>query len=228
MLTALLFDLDGTLTNTDPIHFQAWTEILRGYQLDIDRPFYEKNFSGRTNAAILKDLLPYLTESESHQLGNQKEVEFRQRAAGALQPLAGLSDILAWANERQLKQAVVTNAPPENAEFMLQVLGLIQQFETVVLAETLERAKPDPLAYQVGLERLGATANCAIAFEDSPSGVRSAVGAGILTIGIASTHLPANLYAVGATLVVSDFSDRTLNELLNDRFQQPQGLGAKG
>jgi HAD superfamily hydrolase (TIGR01509 family) len=214
MLTALLFDLDGTLTNTDPIHFQTWTEILQDYGLEIDRPFYEKNFSGRTNAAILKELLPHLTELEGQQLGDRKEAAFRQRATAELQPIAGLAEILAWANEQRLKQAVVTNAPPENAEFMLQVLGLREQFETVVLAETLERAKPDPLAYQVGVERLDVTASCAIAFEDSPSGIRSAVGAGILTIGIASTHLPEELYAVGATLVVADFSDRTLYDFL--------------
>ncbi|MBM0740080.1 HAD family phosphatase [Phormidium sp. CLA17] len=223
MLTALLFDLDGTLVNTDPIHFQTWKDILKDYGLTIDRPFYEANFSGRTNAAIVQDLLPHLTELEGRQLSNQKEAEFRSRTAGELQPLAGLSEILVWANDRQLNQAVVTNAPQENAEFMLQVLGLTQQFETVVLAETLERAKPDPLAYQVGLERLGATANCAIAFEDSPSGIRSAVGAGILTVGIASTHLREDLYAVGATLVVPDFGDRALNEFLNDTFSR---LGA--
>lgn len=226
MLTALLFDLDGTLANTDPIHFQTWKEIFRESDLEIDRPFYEKNFSGRTNAAILKDLLPHLSIKESRQLGNQKEAAFRRRATGELQPLAGLTEILAWTNERQLKQALVTNAPPENAEFMLQVLGLTHQFETVVLAETLERAKPDPLAYQVGLDRLGVTANCAIAFEDSPSGIRSAVGAGILTVGIASTHLPEELYAVGATLVVPDFSDRALYEFLNHTFQQPLGVGS--
>ncbi|MEX0268544.1 HAD family hydrolase [Leptolyngbyaceae cyanobacterium UHCC 1019] len=225
MLTALLFDLDGTLTHTDPIHFQTWKEILRDYELEIDRPFYENNFSGRTNAAILNQLLPHLSVEKSRQLGNQKEAAFRRQATGELQPIAGLTEVLAWANERQLKQAVVTNAPPENAEFMLQVLELTQQFATVVLAETLERAKPDPLAYQVGLDRLGAAANCAIAFEDSPSGIRSAVGAGILTVGIASTHLPEELYAVGATLVVTDFSDRTLYNFLNCTFEQPLGIG---
>ncbi|PZV06461.1 MAG: hypothetical protein DCF22_23805 [Leptolyngbya sp.] len=92
-----------------------------------------------------------------------------------------------------------------------------------LLAETLERAKPDPLAYQVGLERLGSVANCAIAFEDSPSGIQSAVGAGILTIGIASTQLPEELYAVGATLVVADFRDRELYGFLNCALHQPSG-----
>jgi HAD superfamily hydrolase (TIGR01509 family) len=213
MLQALLFDLDGTMANTDPIHFGTWRDRLQAYGFDIDRVFYEQRFSGRTNAAIVQDLLPHLTEEEGRQLSWEKEAEFRRRAIGELQPMPGLLDLLAWSQAQGLRQAVVTNAPAENATFMLDVLRLTDHFATVVLAEQLERSKPDPLAYQVGLERLGVDAKAAIAFEDSPSGIRSAVGAGILTVGIASTHPPAELYAVGATLVVQDFSDRALADL---------------
>lgn len=214
MLKALLFDLDGTLANTDPIHFATWKDVMKNYGLELDREFYDKHFSGRLNTAIVANLLPQLSVEEGEQLSWQKEAEFRRRARGELQPLPGLMDLLEWVNSQQLQQAVVTNAPVENAEFMLQVLQLDQQFETVVIAEQLERGKPDPLPYQVALERLGVSAEAAVAFEDSPSGIRSAVGAGVLTVGIASTHAPEELYAVGAKLVVKDFADPQLDDLL--------------
>jgi beta-phosphoglucomutase len=214
MLQALLFDLDGTLADTDPVHFQTWQEVLRGYGWEIDHPFYKANFSGRLNAAIVRDLLPQLTAEEGEHLSAHKEAEFRRRAGGELQPMAGLMHLLAWADGQHLKQAVVTNAPVENARFMLEVLGLGDRFPTVVLAEELERGKPDPLPYQVALQRLGVSAQSAVAFEDSPSGVCSAVGAGILTVGIASTQTPEVLYAAGATLVVPDFADLRLYDLL--------------
>lgn len=214
MLTALLFDLDGTLADTDPLHFQTWKAVLQDYGLDIDRPFYQANFSGRLNAAIIQDLLPQLSPAAGAALGLYKEAEFRRRATQGLQRLAGLTELITWANDRALKQAVVTNAPIANAEFMLQVLDLIEQFPTVILGEELERGKPDPLPYQVALEQLGVTAANALAFEDSPSGIRSAVGAGIPTVGIATTHSPEELYAVGATLVTSDFADPKLQEVL--------------
>lgn len=220
MLQALLFDLDGTLANTDPVHFQTWKDTLIPFGLDIDREFYDRHFSGRLNAAIVAHLLPQLSPEAGTALSAQKEAEFRRRAAGELQPLAGLMPVLQWANSRQLKQAVVTNAPVANAEFMLQVLGLDRHFQTVVIAEHLERGKPDPLPYQVALERLGIAAQSAVAFEDSPSGVRSAVGAGVLTVGIASTHAPEELSAVGAKLVVPDFAAPELDELLQFSFQQ--------
>jgi HAD superfamily hydrolase (TIGR01509 family) len=219
MLAALLFDLDGTLANTDPIHFQTWRDLLQEYGLTIDPPFYEQHFSGRLNAAIVQDLLPHLSQEEGQRLSWEKEAEFRRRAGRELKPLSGLNDLLNWAGVRHLKQAVVTNAPAENATFMLQVLDLVNQFDPVVLAETLERGKPDPLPYQVALERLGVSAQSAVVFEDSPSGIRSAVGAGILTVGIASTHAPADLYAVGATLVIPDFADPKLDEWLKFSFR---------
>ncbi|MDX2228292.1 MAG: HAD-IA family hydrolase [Leptolyngbyaceae cyanobacterium bins.349] len=218
MLQALLFDLDGTLANTDPIHFATWQDVLQPYGLDIDREFYDQNFSGRLNAAIVAHLLPQLSAQEGEQLSWQKEAEFRRRAMGELQPLAGLMDLLQWANTQQLKQAVVTNAPVENAEFMLQVLGLATHFQTVVIAEQLERGKPDPLPYQVALEQLSVSSQAAIAFEDSPSGIQAAVGAGVLTVGIASTHPPEDLYTVGATLVINDFADPRLNDLVQFSF----------
>ncbi len=214
MLKALLFDLDGTLANTDPIHYATWKDVLREYGLTIDRKFYDENFSGRLNVAIVANLLPQLSAEAGAQLSWNKEAEFRKRASGELRPLAGLMDILQWANTQHLQQAVVTNAPVENAEFMLRVLKLDTYFHTVVIAENLERGKPDPLPYQVALDRLGVSAEAAVAFEDSPSGIRSAVGAGVLTVGIASTHAAAELYAVGAKLVVENFADPKLDELL--------------
>lgn len=220
MLTALLFDLDGTLANTDPIHFATWKDVLKPHGLEIDREFYDQNFSGRLNAAIVANLLPQLSPEEGAQLSWNKEADFRRRATGEMRPLNGLPELLQWANTQQLKQAVVTNAPVENADFMLEVLNLRNHFDTVVIAEELERGKPDPLPYQVALDRLGVSAKSAVAFEDSPSGIRSAVAAGILTVGIATTHTAKQLYAVGAKLVVDDFADPRLDELLKFSFKQ--------
>jgi beta-phosphoglucomutase len=97
---------------------------------------------------------------------------------------------------------------------MLQVLELTEMFESVILAENLPDGKPDPLPYRMALEKLGISASEAVAFEDSPSGIRSAVGAGIYTIGIASTQSPQHLKDLGASMAVSDFTDPELWKLL--------------
>lgn len=223
MLAAILFDLDGTLANTDPLHFQTWQEVLRAYDMDIDRAFYDANISGRLNPVIVRDLLPQLSEVEGGQLASRKEAQFREIALG-LTPLAGLLDVLQWICDRKLKKAVVTNAPRENVNFVLEVLQLIDTFDTVVLSEEVTAGKPDPAPYQFALKQLGISAKDAIAFEDSPSGIKSAVAAGIHTIGIASTHNPKHLADAGAAMVIPDFTAKELWQLLDSNLK----IGQKG
>ncbi len=206
MLKAILFDLDGTLANTDPLHFKIWQEILQTYNKEIDHPFYKTYISGRQNPEIIKDLIPQLSIKAGEELADHKEARFREIAL-ELQPLAGLLEMLTWIETVGLNKAVVTNAPRENARFMLEVLQLTERFEFVVLGEDMTAGKPDPAPYKYSLEQLKIQPSEAIVFEDSPSGIRSAVAAGIYTIGVASTHEPSVLKAIGASQVVNDFND---------------------
>lgn len=204
-VAAILYDLDGTLVNTDPLHFQVWQAMLQTFGLAIDEPFYQTQISGRLNPAIVQDLLPHLSPSEQQQFIEQKEARFREQAP-QLTPLAGLGEIMAWAKTQGLKQGVVTNAPTENVYHVLKALCLEDTFDQVVIADELGIGKPDPAPYIHALKAFSLTPEQAIAFEDSPSGIRSAVAAGIPTVGIASTHAPQTLYSLGAALVVPDFA----------------------
>ena len=218
MLAAILFDLDGTIVNTDPIHYQAWQEMLLNYSIEIDEIFYKSQISGRLNPEIVKDILPQLSVAEGQKFADEKEALFR-KLAPHLKPLSGFSELLAWTDTHQLKRALVTNAPRLNAEFMLEVLGIKEAFHTIVLADDCIAGKPDPAPYLVALNKLGITAEEAIALEDSPSGIWAAVSAGIRTIGIASTHDPQLLQEVGAFMAIPDFTDLQLWTFLNSLIE---------
>lgn len=221
MLSAILFDLDGTLVNSDPVHFLTWQEVLAKFGISIDRDFYQKHISGRLNSAIVRDILPQLSLEEGLKFADAKEARFRQIGT-QLQPMDGLLELLDWSASRQLKQAVVTNAPRANAQFMLEVLQLTSVFSTVVLAEEAPRGKPDPAPYLIALDRLNVNSYKAIAFEDSTSGILSATGAGLYTIGVASTHDPQQLIAAGANMAIADFTDPQLWKLLESDFISDQ------
>lgn len=214
MLTAILFDLDGTLVNTDPLHYQTWLEVLREYQIEIDREFYKSRISGRLNPLIVQDLLPELSFEAGKQLADYKEAKFREIGL-SLTPLAGLLDLLTWIDNHKLKKALVTNAPRENVNFLLDVLKLASYFDEVILAEETSAGKPDPAPYKLALNQLDISAKEAIAFEDSVSGIQSSVRAGIYTIGIASTHAPEILLNAGATMVITDFTDPSMWQILD-------------
>ncbi len=209
----LLFDLDGTLAETDSLHLPTWVEALLPHGIEVDETFYRENISGRANAEIVGDLLPNLSAEEGNKIVETKEAGFRERA-GNLEPLPGLLDFLESAKGRGSKTGLVTNAPRDNVAAVLMALGLEDFFDAVVPAEEVRAAKPDPEPYRTALEKLGAAPEEALAFEDSVSGIHSAVGAGIPTVGVASTQEPKRLLEAGAFMATKDFEDPDVRALI--------------
>ncbi len=217
MLSAILFDLDGTLANTDPVHFQVWQEIFVKYGIECDRDFYQEHVSGNTNEQLIANILPELSPEETSELALFKEAEYRARAE-TLQATPGLERIIQLLDRANLKRAIVTNAPKENAYHMLEGLDLIETFPIVVLAADVPPGKPNPDPYLLGLAKVATKAEEAIAFEDSPTGIQAAVAAGIYTVAIASTHDPDLLKSFGANMVIPDFNSPDLWELLEQKL----------
>jgi HAD superfamily hydrolase (TIGR01509 family) len=216
MLKALLFDLDGTLAETNSVHFSTWVETLKPYGIDVTWNFYRDKISGRTTPEVSEDLLPDLAHEEARKVGESKEESFRERT-GELVPLPGLLEFVEEARRRGMGVALVTNAPKENVFAMLDALGLEDAFEPTIVAEDVGVGKPDPAPYNAALEALGVRADEAVAFEDSPSGIASSVAAGIPTVGIASTQDPEELEELGVELVAQDFDDPKLEAFIDGR-----------
>lgn len=216
MLKALLFDLDGTLAQTNSVHHSTWVKVLEPHGYDVTWDFYRDRISGRLAPEIVTDLLPDLSDEEAQEMAEQKEAQFREQA-GDLKPLPGLLELIEKGQERGMGIALVTNAPKENVLVVLDILGLDDTFEPVILAEEIGVSKPDPAPYQAALEALNVSAGEAVAFEDSPSGIASSVDAGIPTVGIASTHEPEELEKLGVDLVAQDFADPKLETFIDSR-----------
>ncbi|MET0429037.1 MAG: HAD family hydrolase, partial [Microvirga sp.] len=127
MLKALIFDMDGTLTHSDPVHLKAFVKILAPEGVLMDEDVYRSTVIGRTNDAIFASLLPHLTVEEHAEFAERKEETFREMASD-LKPLDGLGRLLDWADARGLKLGLVTNAPALNARHMLEALGIAERF----------------------------------------------------------------------------------------------------
>jgi HAD superfamily hydrolase (TIGR01509 family) len=210
---ALLFDLDGTLAETDSLHLPTWVDALQPYGVEVDEEFYRDRISGRSTAEIVRELLPDLTEEQGRSIGEAKEASFRERAS-ELEPLPGLVDFVIQGRELGMRIALVTNAPEQNVETILLALKLRDFFDVVVLADEVEAVKPDPAPYRAALEKISVPAEVALAFEDSVSGISSSVAAGIPTIGIASSQDPEKLLGAGAFVTAQDFTDPRLRTLI--------------
>ena len=217
-LSAVLFDIDGTLVHSDPIHFAVFQELLlqqEGFNDNqpIDETFFRTYISGRVNALITADFFPTWTVAQREAWSQHKEAQFRKVAAASMhdRKMPGLDRFRDWIDEHELRKAAVTNAPRLNAEAILSGIGYDTWFDALVIGDECAKPKPDPCPYLTACQRLGhVPAQQCIVVEDSPSGARAGVAAGAFVVGLLSGQDAATLRAAGCHLVVQDFNDPAL------------------
>ena len=193
-----------------PVHTLAWQEYLAGLGIRIEN--LEARMHGKRNAELVADLIGGdLSGEEVFNHGARKEQLWREmllRDGIESFRIAGLDDFLA--RYASVPKAVASNAEPANIDFVLDRYGLRKHFPVAVSGFEVDRPKPFPDIYLKAAERLGARPEHTIVFEDSPTGLKAGVDAGMRVVGIQTTadDLP------GAVLQVRDFSDPRLDEWL--------------
>ena len=207
---ALLFDIDGTLADTDALHLEAFNRVLgpRGHSFDHAR--FSKELQGFSNASISARFLTGEPPQRQAAIMDEKEATFRELVAGQIQPVPGLMTLLALADRAGIPMVAVTNAPRLNAEMLLAGLGIMDRFKALVIGDELAHGKPHPMPYLEGLRVVNAAPALSVAFEDSRSGVQSASAAGIATIGMRTSLAHADLVAAGAVMTAKSFEDPEL------------------
>ncbi|XP_064953471.1 haloacid dehalogenase-like hydrolase domain-containing protein Sgpp [Musa acuminata AAA Group] len=157
-LKAVLFDVDGTLCDSDPLHYYAFREMLQeiGYNngVPIDEEFFVRNIAGRHSEDTAKILFPDWDHEKAMKFVDDKEPMFRRLVSKQLKAIEGLHKLCKWVKDRGLKHAAVTNAPRPNAELMISMLGLIDFFDAAVIGSKCQRAKLFPDPYLKALEKL--------------------------------------------------------------------------
>ena len=200
MRPTLLFDMDGTLVDTEHHHFEAFRTVLGPHGVELSWSDYRRFIIGRPNHAIAAQFLPHVPEAQRADVMDAKEAAYRALVT-EVTPAEGLLALLDWADARDIPYAVVTNAPRANAELVLEALGIRSRFRTVVAGDEIENQKPHPMPYLTAAAAIGGDPARTVAFEDSGSGVASAVAAGLCVIGITPALDENDLKGRGAALL---------------------------
>ena len=213
MTPCLLFDMDGTLVDTEHLHFAAFQTVLSPHGVALSWADYRRFIMGHPNHAIAARFLPHVPQERHGALMDDKEARYRALVTD-VSPAAGLMDLLDWADARSIPYGVVTNAPRANAELVLAALGIRTRFKAVVAGDEVDHLKPHPMPYLKAAAEIGGDVARAVAFEDSGSGVASAVAAGLPVVGIATPLDENDLKRGGAALLIQDYRDPQLTGFL--------------
>ena len=182
-----IFDCDGTLADTMPLHYRAWCDTLA----PTGCPFPEETFYewGGVTAEEIVERLNALHGLEMPAAPTAHDKEHRYRA---LIPQVGpVAAIVAEARRLhgRCPLAVASGGMRVMVEETLERLGIRELFDTIVAAEDVARGKPDPEPFLLAAERLGVPPGQCVVYEDSPAGIEAARRAGMRTVDV-RPHLP--------------------------------------
>jgi HAD superfamily hydrolase (TIGR01509 family) len=216
MTASLLFDLDGTIVETDPLHLKAFNSVFTPHGVTIDWATYKARIIGRNNPEVAAEFLPGVPVAEHEAIMARKEAAYREQI-DSLEAASGLLALLDWADASGIPCGVVTNAPRVNADAVLDLLALRHRFKVLVIGPELREAKPHPLPYLTALEALGGDVARSVAFEDSRAGIASATAAGLGVVGLTTSFDEATLRAAGAQVAGPDFRSTAIIDFVRQR-----------
>jgi HAD superfamily hydrolase (TIGR01509 family) len=213
-ISALIFDFDGLILDTEGPVYNSWRELLLQYGYDMSLEDWQVCIGSAEGTTSFFNTLgdrldrPLDIEAEGPQR-LQRELEMVAR-----QPvLPGIEAYILRAVELDFKLAVASSSSCTWVLGHLEERGLRDHFECVLAADDVGVTKPDPTLYLTAMECLGISADQAIAFEDSPNGVLAAKRAGLYCVAIPNP-ITRQLQLTQADLQLESLADLTLDELL--------------
>jgi HAD superfamily hydrolase (TIGR01509 family) len=212
MLKAVLWDMDGTLVDSEQLHWLAWKEVMDAEGVAVTYQQFRDTF-GQRNDTIIPLLLGGATAETVVRISDTKEAAYRRMVReGGIAAIEGAVEWVKSLHEQGWSQAIASAAPRANIEAILDVLDLKACFEATVAAEEVLRGKPDPQVFLLAAERLGVAPSRSIVVEDGRAGVEGARRAGMRSIGVARDggELPADVVVRAFTDLSADAFERLL------------------
>jgi len=212
MLRGVIFDMDGVLINSHPIHKRAWKKFFESLDSEISDAELDFVLDGRKKEDILRHFLGDLPDAEIREFGHRKEMLFREEAL-AIEPVEGVLEFLDQLTRSGIEFAVASCGSKSRVHYILRQLNIHDQFAAIVTADDVQCGKPDPDIFRKAADRLGSPYSDLLVCEDAISGVQAAKAAGIKCLGIADHARADELLEAGAERVIANFASTSLPQL---------------
>lgn len=212
MLLGAIFDLDGVLVNSHPLHWQAWRQFLLSIGKQVSDAELAFVLEGAKREEILRHFLGELSPEQIASYGQRKN-ELVQREEAHLETVEGLQEFLSALEDAAIPKAVATSASRSRTEWMLGKLQLAHRFETIVTGDDVANGKPDPAIFFKAAQYLQLRPKDLLVIEDAVSGVKAAKAAGMKCLAIADGNRASLLWQAGADHVVPDYNGLALPDV---------------
>jgi HAD superfamily hydrolase (TIGR01509 family) len=179
---AYLFDCDGTIVDSMPLHYIAWKTSLAEYNC-----VYEEKLFYAWGGRPIREIIGLLNETQGLDMPVNEVAEKKEEIYHSLLPqLKGIPEVIEHidAQHGRIPFAVVSGSRRNSVVGSLNALGLLDRFVTLVCAEDYKRGKPAPDAFLLAAERLGVAPSACLVFEDTDLGIEAATAAGMLSVKV--------------------------------------------
>jgi beta-phosphoglucomutase len=201
-MRAVLFDFDGVLVNSEPLHYRALRECLRPEGIDINEDEYARSYLAYDDAEAIRVAL----EKHGHPFDGTRVRRVAERKAALFDELLGSVPFFPGAAElvqelaREVPLAIASGALHREIERILTAGGLRQAFTAIVAADDVTRGKPHPEPYLTAMSAVapqapGLAAGECLVVEDSMPGIAAGRAAGMKVLAVASSYSPERLTA---------------------------------
>ncbi len=221
-LQAVIFDCDGILVDTEPLHYRAFQKVLVPFGLGHDFSHYLKHFVGFDD----RDAFIHAFEEAGIELGaatlerliEAKSAVLRELIEQGVPSFPGVVELVRELMDRGIPMAVASGALRREVEAFMASLGLQKAFRAIVAADDVKKSKPDPETYLLAIDRLGLARgaqeplNC-VAVEDTPAGISSAKSAALLVIAVTNSFSENELRE--ADKIVRSLSDLSFPDIVD-------------
>lgn len=203
---AVLWDMDGTLIDSENFHWISWRNTLANEGIFITHAQFLDSFGQRNDSILPRWLGAAATPETMEKIANTKEQLYRRRIRrNGISALPGVANWLQRLHNEGWLQAIASAAPRANIDTVLEALSATHIFQASISAEDVHRGKPDPEVYLTAAARIGVPPERCIVVEDA-AGVEGARRAGMRSIGVSrySKHLPADVVVQSLDLLEPD------------------------
>jgi len=205
LFEAVLFDMDGVLVNTMPMHRKVWRQFAAERGRIVDEAWLRSYDGWRASEVIQAILGPGLDEATVKRLSSEREHLFGTLLGAAeIEAIPDASAAVLALKARGIPCVLATSGVADNVSHVLRALGLVDVFDAVLTAVDVVRGKPAPDIYLLAAERVGVSPHACLAVEDAVPGIASALAAGCMVVGVSSSLSEAALRDAGARWVVPD------------------------